>query len=215
MDIKEHAQFLLKEYQLCQEHTKHLDRNIWATSGFIGLASIGSLLFSNHTESLLSITMIGLLVVPTVWIWWKMANRWWDIQHAIFKRMKHIEEVINFYQTRYLDFLDNPIAKRKRGVLEGLPDGQFEELRTFSPNFYKGKVRSPLRMLPWLITIIWLLYVAIKIIISQKESLMEVIGTISLTHLGLVIILGSVFIGGLGIGLIIGCFIYKSKSKTA
>jgi hypothetical protein len=102
MEPKERYETLLKEYELCLDKTKHLDKNIWTTSGFIGAGSIVSLLFSNYTglNSLL-VVLAGILIIGGVWTWWKIAIRWWDIQHSIFTRMSNIEKEIGFYQNRY------------------------------------------------------------------------------------------------------------------
>jgi hypothetical protein len=55
---------------------------------------------------------VGVLVNVAACIWWHMARRWWSIQHVKFLRMRHIEESIGLYQTRYLRYLDERVDKK-------------------------------------------------------------------------------------------------------
>ena len=204
MKPEKQAEAILKEYELCQDYAKHLDTNIWTTSGLIGLGSIGSLLLSNYSStSLPVIIIVGLLVICIVWIWWKMANRWWDIQHVTFMRMRHIESTLHLYRNRYIKYLDSRLGRRDLEVISDLPDKEKKDLKGKFTQFYKGQVRGVMKWLPRAITIIWLSYVVIAIIKKRKDLVMQVIGSVSITWFGLLIVLLSVFIGGVGIGLII------------
>ncbi len=100
---------LLKEYELCQASARALETQIWQTGGAVGFGSIGSLiLVAEHELPWLAVLSIGFVVVSATFIWMKMAMRWWSVQHAFFLRMRHLESQLGLFQTRYLDFLDNP-----------------------------------------------------------------------------------------------------------
>ena len=100
---------LLKEYELCQDSVQYLESTIWKTSAAIGIGAIGPLLIfigQNKNPDYSNASIVGLLIFIAVLIWWKMALRWWDIQHTTFLRMRHIEEDLDLFQKRYTDFRD-------------------------------------------------------------------------------------------------------------
>jgi hypothetical protein len=208
----EQNQILLKEYEYCWDHVKHLDTNIWTTSGLIGISSIVSFFTIDlGIQNSFTFFIIGLLIISIVWIWWKISNRWWDIQYTIILRMRDIENELGMFQNRYVRFLDNPIAKRKTIELDGLSEKYLDELKTMSPKFYKGQVRGITRRLPIIITLLWMIYLLKLIIKDFIGGNMQVIGTISITWVGIVIVLGSVLIGGIGIGIMIGMLFKRSS----
>lgn len=117
-------QLILEEYKLCQDSVQTLESTIWTTSGVIGIGSLGSIVailtqFSPATfflrpekvgaitpASMLMISLIGVVVTTTVFLWWGMAQRWWTIQHTTLRRMRHLEKRLGFNQKRYIDFRD-------------------------------------------------------------------------------------------------------------
>ncbi len=162
MEEKDRWQTLLKEYELCQDHTKHIENNIWATSSIIGLGSMTSLLLSNLKDiDRFSVVLIGVFLVIAVWIWWGAAKRWWDIQHATFMRMRHIEEEIHLYQMRYIEYFNEPVGKRRNEILKGLKDERIKFLSEQFPDFHEKGVQSNLKWLPLLIRVIWGLYILV------------------------------------------------------
>ena len=127
---KEYTDKLWREYEACQKAAQNLESIIWQTSGVIGIGSVGTLiLVANHPTkdqpSWWVALIIGLSIFLFSIIWLFMARRWWSIQHAFFIRMRHIEERLNIYATRYLHYLDNPYALPE----SRLPKRQRQELR--------------------------------------------------------------------------------------
>jgi hypothetical protein len=103
----EEKERLLREYELCQDAAQNLESTIWQTSTVIGIGSIGTfLLVVKEDPCWLVAALIGGLVTTANCIWWRMARRWWSIQHTKFLRMRHIEECVGFGQTRYCKYLD-------------------------------------------------------------------------------------------------------------
>ena len=101
----DHTEQILKEYELCQNTATRLEDTIWKTSAAIGLGSLGSFVLvisQKEAPDWQSILIVGLLVFVTSLIWLFMAKRWWNIQHATFLRMKHLEEELHYYQTSYI-----------------------------------------------------------------------------------------------------------------
>ena len=134
-------EFLLKEYELCQNAAQNLESIIWQTSAVIGIGSIGSLILvaNQYQQASLSwqaASLIGLLVFLFSCIWLFMARRWWSIQHIKYLRMSHIEEKLRLYQTRYLNYVDGLQQEENREEEEkeikannDLSDDQKEEIR--------------------------------------------------------------------------------------
>ena len=70
-------------------------------------------------------------------------------------------DAIHFYQMRYIDFFYKRVENRDKGILEGLSDKNVKDLSEQFPNFYEGQVRGALKWLPWLITVIWGVYIVV------------------------------------------------------
>jgi hypothetical protein len=215
MEETDHDKFLLKEYELCQDHVKHLDLNIWTTASIVGLGSIGSLALPVSSRiGLPELYAIAILVITVAWIWWAMASRWWDVQHASLIRMKHIEEELHLFRNRYIAFLDFPKDKRKdqTNTINRLSGEHIAELLSFAPDFHKGQVKGSIAVLPKAVTAIWIAYSILSTVQRKEVLLMQVIGTMSMTDATLIILAVIVFLGGLGIGVAIG-FLLGRRSK--
>src|SRR3972149_11973155 len=109
---------LWKEYESCQKSAQSLEAVLWQTNAGLGLGSIGTIvLIFNHTKDeqlpWQVILALGSFFLAVTIIWLFMARRWWSIQHAFFIRMRHIEEDLSTYQTRYIHYLDNPCELSK------------------------------------------------------------------------------------------------------
>ncbi len=153
----------IKEYELCQDTTQKIESTIWKTSTAMGIGSIGPLILF-MTRSIKpdwqSVTIVGLLIFFSSIIWWFMARRWWDIQHVTFLRMKHLEEKLGFYQTRYIYYKDGKLEDIKPN---DLTTDQLEQLKGDFKS--KGNIQFPLRgvqkwlkLFPWFILISWFGY---------------------------------------------------------
>ncbi|MHB1418074.1 MAG: hypothetical protein ACYCX4_00580, partial [Bacillota bacterium] len=218
----ERTNCLLKEYEMCHDRVKNLESTIWITSGVIGIGSIGSLISIMEKAGAIKTLVLGVFVIIWVWIWWFIAKRWWDIQHTTFMRMRHIENELGLFQQRYIRYLDqNGDEEQEKCYEENLENLNYKYLGEINyrmeydnqyKNFHKGKVKGAIICLPRSVTIIWVIY----IIYSMHdwiggESIMQVIGNVQITWWGITIILGSVFIGGLGLGVLLGLILKGRK----
>ena len=152
----EKHEILMKEYELCQASTHHLESTIWKTSAGMGVGSLGTMaLLAGLKVSDWHVALpIGLLVVSVTWIWWFMATRWWDVEHFTLWRMQDIEEDLGMYQKRYTYFKDGTLSvhdtdlspKRKRHLLRD------ERIR-------RRGVRKAMRFFPPLVSVTWIIYI--------------------------------------------------------
>ncbi|MBW8003673.1 MAG: hypothetical protein FVQ80_16960 [Planctomycetes bacterium] len=183
---------MIEEYKLCQQKTQHLESMIWKTSGIIGIGSLSALIYfakqavdeAGKPQERLFL-FFGAIVVITVWIWWFMAKRWWDIQHWTFERMRDIEEdLIAFFQIRYIDFKDgyrspclvinelgngdNVIGKKRANKLK------------VDHRFKKRRVQGTVKWFLWMITAVWLLLINFQLINFMMISIpiRFVVGTV-------------------------------------
>lgn len=102
-----------------------------------------------------SILIIGLLVFSISLIWWEMAKRWWDVQHVTFLRMRHLEEELHYYQTRYIYHKDGKGDLEANGITISQP--QVDELnKSGSKTFHLEGVRAWLWLLPWIVFFSWI-----------------------------------------------------------
>ncbi len=198
-------QILLREYELCQNTTQHFERIIWRTSAAIGVGTltplVAALLTKNVDGKWGFIVIFGLLIVATCWIWWGMAKRWWDIQHAIFQRMRDIEEDLEMYQSRYVAFRDGNLDVEDTD----LPEERKERLRMI-PAFRRRGVQKVMRFLPWILTAAWAGYIVYSLITLGGNKNMGVV-----KWAGLI----GIFVGGLGIGLFIGILAGGARQLAA
>jgi len=159
---------LLKEYEMCQSAAQSLEATIWQTGAVLGLSSIGTfILVASHPPReqppWLVAAGIGALVSLSSVIWWRVARRWWSIQHTKYARMRHIEETLLLAQTRYIEYLDKPpgdaAAQSLKAKLIGkvATSDQLDELGEI--DYQRGGPQKYLRFLPWAITVVWVIYV--------------------------------------------------------
>lgn len=158
---------LLREYEWCQSDARGLESTIWQTGTAIGVGSTGTLiLVANHPIQKQPpwqvAAIVAALVILMSILWLGLARRWWSIQHAFYARMRHIEEELGLYQTRYVMYLDDP----RKLADSGLPSAHAEEIRErakkrgfpFRPHQRRG-VQGILVFLPILILLPWAVYV--------------------------------------------------------
>jgi hypothetical protein len=118
------------------------------------VGSIVLVISQNESPDWQSILIIGLLIFSISLIWWKMAKRWWDVQHVTFLRMKHLEEELHYYQTRYISHKDGKCDLQADGVTLSQP--QIDELNiSGNKNFHLEGVQSWLWLLPWIVFLSW------------------------------------------------------------
>jgi hypothetical protein len=173
-DLTRRDKLLLKEYELCQNAAQSLESTIWQTSAVIGIGSLGSLaLVAKERLNWLPAVIIGFVAIFASCTWWRMARRWWSIQHTKFYRMRHIERDIDFYQVRYLDYLDalEPLkepksdeteskkAELKKKLLPSIPDIQ-EDLDRLSDKHQSTGTQSILKCFRCINLIAWAVYMA-------------------------------------------------------
>lgn len=159
--MDDHTEKLLEEYKLCQNKTQQLEDTIWKTSGAIGFSALGTFVVAisqREQPEWQTILVLGFLVSALSLIWWFMAKRWWDIQHATFLRMKHLEEELDFYQVHYIYHRDGTFDMQPEGPR--LSRSRIDELNgKKDPKCHLRGVQQWLRLLPyWIIPISWLEY---------------------------------------------------------
>lgn len=110
---------LLKEYEIIQSTAQMAETPIWQTSAVIGLGSAGTLVafvLNPEVQTVLASGM-GIFINLVAFFWFKMARRWWNIQHVKFLRCRHIEKILgDIYTHHYIslrDKLRNKTARQK------------------------------------------------------------------------------------------------------
>jgi hypothetical protein len=164
---------LLKEYGFCQEASHNSESKIWQTSSIIGLGLIGTFILVitrlpfKHDNWVIS-ALLGLFSVIVGYIWWKIARRWWSVQHAMFVRMRHIEQELDMYIVRYVDYLDE-LSKCGTSVkmdASNLSEQQKNDLRyrvnvcivPWIKDHQRSGVQIPLLSFLFLNFVVWLVY---------------------------------------------------------
>jgi hypothetical protein len=177
---------LLKEYETCQASVQQLDSAVWQSAALIGSVSIGTLaLVATEPASIPVIILLGAFSTTASFIWWRMANRWWSIQTAKIRRMRHIEEELPTRgQTHYVDFLDDlhrgrsskPVDEKDPRVAElakahSLP---IERARLLAHlEHERSGPRELLRGFRWATLAAWAIFLALRILptIARAVSL--------------------------------------------
>jgi hypothetical protein len=150
---------MLKEFELAQAKAQSLEDNIWKTAAAFGLGSMGTLvvLASQSLEGpphWFIVLVVGFFVFAVNQIWWGMACRWWEIQHVVLLRMRHIEGVLDMKRETYIHDFDK-ITKADDG---GKDESIEKELRDLSRTGSKG-VQGSLNRLRYVVLLTWVAYV--------------------------------------------------------
>ena len=138
-DTERELKILLAEYQLCQEKATTMGSNIWKTASVFTVGSVAAILGiagncahkgGNMPWLLL---LLGPFAIAVLLAWWRMARRWWSIEHAMFLRMRHIERQLQHLNANlYVKYLDHIKGKQRPGSSEvpptlNLPDERRED----------------------------------------------------------------------------------------
>ena len=171
---------LLKEYELCQSSAYSLEQVIWQTSAVLGLGSIGALLAVAANRPMILVALpIAALSVASSFLWWRVANRWWTIEHLKFARMRHIESELSVIrQTTYVKYLDDlndtlaaahalpaskdaeQIRRRLRQTLR-MPAPLARDIEAL--DYQRAGPKEILRSLPRIILGAWLVYLIVDL----------------------------------------------------
>jgi len=197
---------LIEEYKTASESVRHLEKTIWSSIGLLSFGNVGSLLITIDNPSK---ALLGILLISFTWIWWGIARRWWDIQHTLLLRLRHIETLLNLYSQRYVGYRDKILSLEIESKLEkelDLLDPEFlPELKNKAHGFEKRGVQKWIRFVPWVVTIIWIASIFVNFEIFKRQVDMEKVISLNLISL----IVGS--IGLLGIGVFLGFIWGKTK----
>lgn len=80
--------------------------------------------------------------------------------------MSHIEEKLDLYQTRYVNFLDRLSVTKSEIPMDSLPESQLKELRArLSGHYHKGP-RELLKIAPEVNLVVWAAYILYLLIIN-------------------------------------------------
>lgn len=165
---------LFKEYELCQNSTQNIESKIWKTSGIIGIATLATTSYLAKTEIKTSegavlICAIGAIIILVLWIWWGMAKRWWDIQHIIFMRMRHIEEDLGIFQYRYISFIDGKLDI-KDAKDANLSNDRINKLKKDNKVAERG-VQKTLKYFPLSLSFSWGIFIIYQMLCNVKLSI--------------------------------------------
>jgi len=163
--MKEEA--LLKEYEICQNGSSHIDTTIWQTASIFIVLSVGGISLlaqgDEHSWSRFSIVALtGLFAIALTILWFLAVRRWWSFQRVIHYRMLEIERELGLCRLRYILYLHY----LKKGRVEELypnlsPKSDEEEQRyqklrnTESKHFSMIPVHRVVKFITALIIVAW------------------------------------------------------------
>lgn len=181
-------QELMKEYELCQQGVQALEATIWQSGSLVGIGSVGGiLLVAGLDDAQLAVIPAGIMVVFGNFLWWRLAKRWWSVQHARITRMRLIEQQLKragqASYVQYLNDLDRVRSRRKKrwnkrgerpqGLVARLRnrvplEDAVELHRVNCPTYYKPGPREFLWQLPWINLVAW---VVLSVLLIFSRSL--------------------------------------------
>ena len=171
------TEILLSEYSSCQSSVESLDASVWQSAGIIGLVTIGTfaVVVANNPQVYAAIT-VGFFSTVGVFVWWRMAIRWWSVRDIKIERMRHIEEDLGVRgQSHYIEYMDrlhddrssSPVPEddprirtlaRRFGI-------QIDRARQLAEVPYERKgPRDALESFRWVTLIVWTVYIALRAI---------------------------------------------------
>jgi hypothetical protein len=108
-------EMLFKEYDICIKEASRLEANIWQTAALFSIGSgVGFSYFlkefliskGDYIKLGLSVSLFAFLVIIISLVWWRMARRWWSIQHLKYERIRKIEDNLGFSQVTMVNERD-------------------------------------------------------------------------------------------------------------
>ena len=168
---------LLNEYSNCQSSVESLDASVWQSASIIGLVTIGTLALTvANSPSVWAAIIVALFSTLGVFVWWRMAVRWWSVRDIKIERMRHIEQDLGIPgQTHYIEYMDrlhdDPSPRsapeydsRVRTLARryGIHVDRARELARVP--FQRKGPRDALESFRWVALIVWTLYIALRAI---------------------------------------------------
>lgn len=175
--VDNRIEVLLNEYSSCQSSVESLDASVWQSAGIIGLVTIGTFaLVAANSPPVYSAIIVGFFSTVGVFVWWRMAIRWWSVRDAKIERMRHIEEDLGVPgQSHYIEYMDRLYDGRSsRSVPQddplirtlsrryGIQIGRARELAEVK--YERRGPRDALRSFRWVTLIVWIIYIALRAI---------------------------------------------------
>ena len=168
---------LLNEYSNCQSSVESLDASVWQSASIIGLVTIGTFALTvANSPSVWAAIIVALFSTLGVFVWWRMAVRWWSVRDIKIERMRHIEQDLGIPgQTHYIEYMDrlhdDPSPRsapeydsRVRTLARryGIHVDRARELARVP--FQRKGPRDALESFRWVALIVWTLYIALRAI---------------------------------------------------
>jgi hypothetical protein len=108
-------EMLFKEYEICTKEASRLEANIWQTATLFSIGSgTGFIYFLKEfigkgTSKPLSATifLFAMFTIVVSLFWWRLAKRWYSIQHLKYERIMEIEKKLGFNQCGIVIERDN------------------------------------------------------------------------------------------------------------
>jgi hypothetical protein len=174
--VSNETEILLHEYSTCQSSVESLDASVWQSAGIIGLVSIGTFaLVAVSNPPIYTAILAGFFSTVGVFIWWRMAVRWWSVRDIKIERMRHIEEDLGVQgQTHYIEYMDRlydvnpgktvPADARSIGTLARRYGIQIDRARQLAAvTFQREGPRNALEPFRWIAAIVWAIYLLLRI----------------------------------------------------
>jgi polyferredoxin len=171
--MDEREEKMLREYEVGLKVARDIENPIWQTQALLGVVSITTLIYfisQGHRLPIILVMGIGIFVNFLSFIWFKMACRWWSVQHTVLERLLHIEQEIGeIYIQQYIkhrDWLAKP--KDKNSKSQNIPDKWKHDVEKLNGHQNEGtKHWSNVLLLVILIT--WVLFVIFLFIIGDAK----------------------------------------------
>lgn len=201
--------YLIDEYKIACTQVERLENTIWNSASIVGIGNIASFLISVNIDTnhnFITFLEIGFLSTALTWVWWNIIKRWWDIQHTIILRMRHIEKRTKLRIDTYIGIRDDTVDPWLFDITKKeLGESDFAELLMHDPKFKKRGVRKATRFIPYTVTFTWVSF--LFFIIAQK-------GGISMNDVKDLILQIFTYVGFIGIGFGIGILVGGARRKA-
>ncbi len=157
---------LLKEYELSKTNAEHLEDSIWNTAAVLVTGSIAGLALLGGTipddpgiyDYVLRAVVGGLSIILVYW-WKKMTAVWYFIQNVLYYRIAEIEEELDLYSERYLNYIIQ--ASRGERITE---NPRVKAMISAMMSQYKPlNVPRTVNRIGWLLMVVWLVFLVSQV----------------------------------------------------
>lgn len=156
---------LLKEYEIGQNHAWKFDTSIWQTAAVFIPTSLAGFVFVAQTNEFtlsrfITVCLLGLGSVSILVGWINLVDRWEKYKRIIFIRLRDIEEQLDLWHNRNLQYVNTNSNQDQLKVFS--KNRKIDELNKAKTNVSNVSALRVMKTIATFISIGWILLIFVE-----------------------------------------------------